>query len=440
MISLRFLKRVVGLPYVIVRAVVQFYTLGTVYSRTNREFHSSLYKNVHLAVEHHLANNFSRDDVARWVYTPVSTLVEKYRTHPLAARLPGYGDQIDTRTYWIVRAAEPDVGPEGLSAGAGDGENNQNSEIQNSENGSEAQNGLNDNINQNKGNIENILSTPGGKSAVLYLHGGGFCLNVFAAQFVALLALPYAVPDPQRSLVSIAIVDYSLTCHYDKYPTQIHQAMESYRALVNAGYTRITLMGDSAGTNLALALARFTAYPEEAAAHFSGYPQFQWDFTPVVQPENLVFVSPWLEPYTVPTAIPGVNTDGDLGAIDTQMGDWYVEGLDRDQLAPFVNFTATNYAAHWAKVGALNGEGRTLYIYGEREILRHGVERFVDTITKDGAGKLEVYMEPGGIHDGLFYVESLDYLTSRGARSAQNGDFADKYAFNLVGQFLAEVC
>lgn len=383
--------------------MVQYYTVGTIYSRTNKEFRSSLYKNVHLVVEHHLANNFSREDVARFVYEPVSKLVEKYRKHPLAVGLHGYGEKLNERTFWIVKAKK-------------------------SETETEAQNG----------NETTANSQVSGKSAVLYLHGGGYCLNVFAAQFVALLALPYSVPEQTRANLSIAVVDYSLTCHYEKYPTQIFQALQSYRALVDAGYTRITLLGDSAGTNLALALARFIAYPEEAQKHFSEFPEFEWDFSPLVQPEHLIFVSPWLEPYTTPQLLPNVNTEGDLGAIDTQLGDWYVEDLDRAKVAPFVHFTDSDYESHWAKVKALNGEGRTLYIYGEREILRSGVEKFVDIVTKSGTGKLEVFMEAGGIHDGLFYVESLDYLSYGGAKSALEGDFALKYGFSLVAKFLEE--
>lgn len=405
MISVRFLKKVFLLPYVVVRAVVQYYTVGTIYSRTNKEFQSSLYKNVHLMVEHHLANNFSREDVARFVYEPVSKLVEKYRKHPLAVGLHGYGEKINERTFWIVRAEQS-----GNGTGTGTGTGTETTGFQNSSD----------------------------KSAVLYLHGGGYCLNVFAAQFVALLALPYSVPEPARSELSIAVVDYSLTCHYEKYPTQIFQALQSYRALVDAGYTRITLLGDSAGTNLALAVNRFIAYPEEAQKHFSEFSDFEWDFSPLVQPEHLIFVSPWLEPYSTPELIANVNTEGDLGAIDTQLGDWYVEDLDREKVAPFVHFTKTEYESHWAKVRALNGKGRTLYIYGEREILRSGVEKFVDIVTKSGDGKLEVYMEAGGIHDGLFYVESLDYLSYGGAKSALEGDFALKYGFSLVAKFLAE--
>lgn len=379
MISLRFLKRVVTLPWVIVATVVRYYTTGTVHLNTHVEFQNSLYKNLHLAVECHLANNFSRLDVARYVYTPVSALVDGFRPHPLA-QVPHYGAKLNANTFWIAKNT--------------------------------------------------------GASAVLFLHGGGYCLNVFAAQFVGIMALYQAVPAAARDKLSVAVIDYSLTCHNHIYPTQIHEAVAAYRAMVAEGYSNITIVGDSAGTNLACAVARYIAYPDEAAAQFTPYTEFAWDFSALPQP-HLVFISPWLEPYTVPTATPGVNTDGDLGAIDTQMGDWYVEGLDRAKLAPWVKFTDTDYDSQWAQVAAFNGTRRTLLIYGEREILRNGVERFVDIVK--GGSKMDVYMEPGGIHDGMLYVESLDYLGKGGAQLALNGEFKDKYAYSLVGQFLLEV-
>lgn len=391
MVSLRFLKRVVTLPYVIVRAVVQFYTTGTVYLRTNSEFAHSLYKNVHLAVEYHLANNFSRDDVARFVYEPVTKLFARFKTHPFAVGLNGYGDRIDDHAWWVVRSYH----------GAGQ-------------------------------------TAPQQKTAVLFLHGGGYCLNVFAAQFVGIMGVHHAVPPAQRQNLLIAVLDYSLTCHYKQYPTQIHEAMATYRNLVGAGYSRIILLGDSAGTNLACAMARYIGYPDEARAQFEQFSEFEWDFSPVPPPQNLIFVSPWLEPYNLPVPVPGVDTDGDLGAIDSQMGEWYVEGMDRAQLAPFVKFTGLDYQSHWAQVAAFNGEGRCLYIYGERENLRLAVEEFADEMKVAGAN-IDVHMEKGGIHDGLFYVESLDYLTWGGARTALRDGFAHKYSLQLVSQFLAEV-
>ncbi|KAJ8139978.1 hypothetical protein OY671_006826 [Metschnikowia pulcherrima] len=388
MISLKFLSRLVTLPATIIISIIKYYTVGTIFQRTNKEFQGSLYKNTHLSVLNHLANNYTRDDVAHVMYAPVTKLFTKFKNTPLTVGLNGYGEKINERTSWIVRAKDPQ-GPK--------------------------------------------------KSAILFLHGGGYCLNIFATQFIGITALYYAVPEPKRANLSIAILDYSLTCHYKKYPIQINEAIAAYRAMVEQGYDDIILVGDSCGVNLTAAVARFIAYPDEARDHFSQFTEYEWDFSPLPQPQNTVMVSPWLEPYTKPILDPNFDYSGDLGAPDTTMGDWYIEGLDRADVAPFVRFTDNDYKTQWANVDAVNGKGRTLYIYGSREHLKSGIETFIDLITKQGDGKLEVHVEEGGIHDGLFYVESLDYMSASGAQKALKGDFEGKYAYSLVGKFLEEV-
>lgn len=384
MISVRFLGRLLTLPAVVVTTVVQYYTTGTALQRTNRECANSLYKNVHLAVEGHLANNFSRDDVVLFVYTPVSKLFRKFSANAMASGLRSFGERINDNTYWIHQAE-------------------------------------------------------GAKTALLFFHGGGYVLNVFDAQLAGIMGVHYAVLAETRSKLSIALLDYSLTCHYKNFPTQIHEAVAAYRALVAAGYDDIVVIGDSAGTNLASALVRYIAYPEEARRVFAGFLDYEWDFSPLPQPRNMIFISPWLEPCTAPTLKPGFDYTGDLGSKDTQMGDWYMEGRDIAAAAAFVQFTTTDYERDWAKVDAFNGTGRCLFVYGEREILGLGCEKFVKLITEHG-GHLETHIEPGGVHDGMFYVESLDFMFEPGASRVVDGSiFDDKYAFTLVARFLDDV-
>ncbi|SGZ51681.1 CIC11C00000000076 [Sungouiella intermedia] len=389
LISIIFLVQVLTLPFVILRTVIQYYTTGTVLLRAHSEFANSLYKNVHMAIEYHFIDHFTRDDVAVFMYQPAKMYFSKYRNHPFAKGLRGFGDRINDRTYWVVKSNEPEHSK--------------------------------------------------GKSALLFFHGGGFCVNMFATQFIGILGTYHSVPEPQKSKLLVALLDYSLTCHYANYPTQIFQAMEAYRELVRAGYTDITLIGDSAGGNLAGAISRFIAYPEEAMEQFSRYKEFNWDFSPVLQPANIIWISPWVEPYTKPKLIPGTNNWGDLGSSGGGLGTWYIEGSKEKDVEAFVNLNITNYKQHWSKVDAVNGKGRSLYIYGELEVLRHGMEVFVDLITKEGNGKLETYMEKGGIHDGLFYVESLDHMNNWGGQKALDSKFKGKYAHNLVGKFLGEV-
>ena len=46
-------------------------------------------------------------------------------------------------------------------------------------------------------------------------------------------------------------------------------------------------------------------------------------------------------------------------------------------------------------------------------------------------------METHGIHDSLFYVESIDYVLSSNARKALKGDLGDKFGLNLARDFIA---
>ena len=115
-------------------------------------------------------------------------------------------------------------------------------------------------------------------------------------------------------------------------------------------------------------------------------------------------VSPWLEPYTQPVLDPNFDYTGDLGSPDTSMGDWYLEGIDRKEAAPFVRFTDNDYSKQWSKVDAVNGKGRTLFIYGEREYLRHGIENFIDVITNLATANYRFMLKKAESMNGMFYV------------------------------------
>lgn len=261
---------------------------------------------------------------------------------------------------------------------------------------------------------------------------------MFASQFLSMVALPFTLTKSKRDKVAVAVLDYSLTCHYHEYPTQINEAVAAYRAILESGIKDVILIGDSAGGNLALAVARFLAYPEEAKDQFLKYSKLSWDFSPLPQPKHLILISPWVQPYTAPELLPGVNVEGDLGSKSTNLGDWYVEGLERSELEPWVKFTDSDYATLWANVDALNGTGKCLYIYGEREILRESIERFLRLLDLEN-GSVEVHKEDGGIHVGSLYVEGLDFYWSGPSEKALAGDFGEKYGFNLFGEFLDRV-
>lgn len=279
----------------------------------------------------------------------------------------------------------------------------------------------------------------------VFFHGGGYAIGLFETQVAGIIALDHSIPEPERSKVSIVLVDYSLTSAGHRYPTQIHEGLQTYIELVSQGYKNITLVGDSAGGNLSLALSRFIAYPQESSDHFKKYDQFKsfdWSvISKLPQPKSLILISPWLQPYTAPNFPPkhGADIYGDLGSVDTELGDWYVEGLPREEINNFVNFSNTNYDQHWAGVEAVNDSTKNILICGEREVLRDGMENWVELIDNGGDStqkKINYVLEKGGIHDGLFYVESFDFV-SIGPHDTI--DFSNKFAYRKVSQFLVNI-
>ncbi|PVH21956.1 hypothetical protein CXQ85_004621 [Candidozyma haemuli] len=213
-----------------------------------------------------------------------------------------------------------------------------------------------------------------------------------------------------------------LTTYGKYYPTQLFEAVEAYRELVNQGY-EVIVMGDSCGSNLAMAVARYAAYPEEAEAHFSSYTQFDWDFSSVAAPRHLILLAPWTSPTCA--AVP-INKKGQL----------YIKGSEKDEVASFVEFNDTNYKEHWAEVPAFNGNGSVLYIYGEREYFRASQEQFAEEC---GLHNFKSLMQPGGIHDCLFVVEVLDISSKKGQAAMVRGEHRKKYNFGAIADYLDEI-
>lgn len=383
MVTAKFLWKALTIPAVVLKTALEYYTTGTVYSTTSSEFVSSLWKNIHMAVIYHLSGAIDKENIRLFVYTKMDVFVEKYRSSKMVAGMAGYGTRCGERLRWIVKNNGPNV--------------------------------------------------------LVFLHGGGYMLNVFESQYVQLLALYHALPEATRSRLSIVILEYSLTIHDHTYPTQIHEALQLYSQLVADGYTAVSLMGGSAGGNLALAISRYIAYPGEAKKHFLQFADFEFDFGPLPQPAALLLLSPWVQPASsnrVPTKY-GIDITGDLGSKDPYMGECYLGGVSKESTIPWVTFSETSFDKHWAKVEPIVEAGRTLVICGEREVLREGIETFMEIV--NSGGHVEYALEKGGVHDCLAYVESLDYLGASGCDKAVRGDFKDKFCFNHVVRYLERI-
>jgi len=107
-------------------------------------------------------------------------------------------------------------------------------------------------------------------TAMLYLHGGAYCVGSAAAYRHLTTRLAR-----DAGMVTWAI-DYRLAPEHP-YPAALHDALAAYRALVESGVSRVVVVGDSAGGGLTVALA--------LALAGEGLPA----------PAALGLISPWLD-------------------------------------------------------------------------------------------------------------------------------------------------
>ncbi|PSK36978.1 hypothetical protein C7M61_003843 [Candidozyma pseudohaemuli] len=340
MVSASFLCGLATAPWPILKTVLQFYTTGTTYTRADPEFKNSLRCNIVFALMSHMGDYVTQHD-----FQAFAKPVDFKQLEPPLNQEPSLGELV-----------------------------------------------------ADKDNLTWVLRPENAKKAILFFHGGGYAMPLLIGMVQGILALRYALAS--RDKYAIALLDYLVTACDKTYPTQIHEATDAYKKLSDLGYD-VVMHGDSAGGNLALAVARFFSYPDEARAHFSQYRQFSWSFD-APAPQHMVLISPWVQPSKAPQRTPGVDHSGDSSPRKADMGNWYLGSEKYSEVWPFVDFEQTNYEEHWAQVPAFNGLGSALLTYGERELLRQGQESFI----KKNCRNVTVKMQKGGFHDVMLSVET----------------------------------
>ena len=83
------------------------------------------------------------------------------------------------------------------------------------------------------------------RRAMMYFHGGGFCLGIYAAnrEFVAGLSQTFGA--------DVYMPDYRLSPEH-VFPAALEDAKAAYSGMLGLGYDRLLVMGDSSGCALAL--------------------------------------------------------------------------------------------------------------------------------------------------------------------------------------------
>lgn len=389
MISLLFLWKILTLPVKVCVTIIQFYTLGTIYSKTSPEFRNNLRKNITITIKHHFVESYSKKDLRYFVNTSVENIMNNYKANSMIsnANLNGYNQAYSKNSCWLVKA---------------------------------------------KNSIPYC-----NQNVLILLHGGGYAVSMLNEHLLGILVVYHSLPIAIKDKLSILVIDYSLTVDGHIFPTQIIETLQVYQKLASHGYSSISFIGDSAGANLALSVSRVIAYPKEFIEQldsFSGYSNFKFENLP--QPESLILLSPWVEPTIKPTNFNENITYGDLCSKYNTLGNWYIEGMDIRNIESYINFSKTNYEEHWSNVDPISKPRRTLIIYGEREILREGIEKWINIVNVSNTVIYKI--EKGGIHDCMYFVESQDYLGQKGATKGFSGINSTNFCINLVSRFLIE--
>jgi len=83
--------------------------------------------------------------------------------------------------------------------------------------------------------------------AFMHIHGGGFTMGS------AVFGVPFMLYLVKKLQIECYSIEYSLAPKY-KFPTQINECLAFYKGLLEKGYEKIVIGGESAGGNLSIAV------------------------------------------------------------------------------------------------------------------------------------------------------------------------------------------
>lgn len=263
---------------------------------------------------------------------------------------------------------------------------------------------------------------------IIYLHGGGYFVQTQMVQLQSLAGF-YKLVDPNKKL-SVLFLDYDLVCHGKQFPRQLRQLDSIYSKLVEQGNDNILLMGDSAGGHLAISYTQFHALKRS-------YLPF---------PTKLLLISPWVNLATNKDDYkPGLsyydNQPRDIINYKAfEHGDTMLFIEDKNRVNHQYFDWCYNQDGKWDSnpfFNQANNSHEIFLIFGEDESFRDHIEQWVNQIyhrdpikcfgksnnkmlpeyevklnQDSNKPKLDMFIEPWGIHDSFFFMEfeALDKL------------------------------
>ena len=226
-------------------------------------------------------------------------------------------------------------------------------------------------------------------TAILYLHGGAYILGSAAAyrNFVGQIAA--------RAKAAAFIADYRLAPEH-RFPNAVEDAFAAYRGLSAEGYSRLALVGDSAGGGLTLSLLSLATAASNAGS--------------ILQPAAAAVMSPWTDLALTGDSIATRSSADPL--------------LTRDALEKAAKLYLGEQDLRDPRASPLYGDltrlPPVLLHVGEDEILLDDSRRFAECIALAG-GSAQLHVWRGMVH---VFPSNLELLQ------------ASKEALDGIGKFL----
>jgi acetyl esterase/lipase len=219
--------------------------------------------------------------------------------------------------------------------------------------------------------------------------------------------------DLQASLgsnISALLLAYDLAPEHT-YPTQLKQAVELLRYLVETEGRDLVMGGDSAGGNLTLGVLSHLVHP---------HPEIQ----PLQLPSKIhaaMLISPWAS--LTQTNTPAFVTNAERDMFDARtLNRWSTAFLG--STSPFAgDFYSEPVLASpewWIPVADVVGE--VLIWAGDNEILKDGILAFADKFTKGfsvSGGQVHTIVTPKACHEEMIVERILGYKGDSGTGSHQ---------------------
>ncbi|GAV48913.1 hypothetical protein ZYGR_0N03180 [Zygosaccharomyces rouxii] len=224
---------------------------------------------------------------------------------------------------------------------------------------------------------------------IYYIHGGGFRLKEIDSVIVFLGHIHEAYPE-----AAIVLVDYTLTSAAKNavFPQQLLECVAGYDWLTaESGCQNVSLIGDSSGGNLALALLELLQLSARPA------------------PKRAAVISPWVNPSLHDEGFAKHEIIDYLPADKLfEWGDYYTPGPEYIK-NPFLNIEHNFETPVWKN---LLEQTELLVTYGAEEMFHDQVKRFVEKLKLANPAKFSaennVVVDDVGAHTSPLFFTKLD--------------------------------